>query len=99
MNDTYLEIIDIRTGVARKTGIAAAFDTLKETLRNFGAARALRVPGGGFLLDLYIDGYLFATIELDAAGVAAVSGETPESPEYYVAWDAAYWASRMRKSS
>jgi len=93
MKDTYLEIIDVRTGDAHKTGIGAVFNTTKETRHNFDAARSLHTPGGGFLLDLYVNDDLVDTIELTAAGVEAVSGEKPVSPEYYVDYDEKFWAS------
>ena len=83
MDDTYLEIFDARTGDIRRTGIGAMFDTEEETRRAFEVARQFEVVGGGFLLDLYIDGDLVDTIELDAAGVEAVSGEKPKPPEHY----------------
>lgn len=98
MNDTYLEIIDARTGDARKTGIGAAFQTTEEARRNFDAARQLHTPNGGFLLDLYINGNLVDTIELTAEGVKAVSGEAPKSPKHYVEFDMSFWKSVRQRS-
>lgn len=92
-DETYLEIVDARTDDIRRTGIGAVFDTEEEARQAFEAARALEVVGGGFLLDLYVNGDLVDTIELDAAGVQAISGEKPRSPEYYTEYDRQYWAS------
>lgn len=89
--DTFLEIIDARTGDAKHTGIGAMFDSEETTRQAFESARPLHTAGGGFLLDLHIDGDLIDTIELTAAGVQLVSGVTPESPEYYVEYDKKEW--------
>ena len=85
--ETYLEIFDTRTDDIRKTGLGAAFETEEETRQAFQKAKALENEGGGFLLDLYVDGNLIDTIELSANGVEVLTGEEPKTPEFYTAYD------------
>lgn len=90
----YEEMIDLRTGSARKTGLGAAYTTGAAALEHFNACRRLDVPAesGGFLLDLHDDrGDLVDTITLDVAGFAAIRGEDPAPPEVYVAHDQKVW--------
>jgi hypothetical protein len=99
-NDAYLEIIDVRTGDARETGIGAVFETETEARQAFESARSLHADGGGFLLDLHTgDGDLVDTIELTAEGVERVSGTKAESPEYYVEYDKMQWEDAIAKQA
>jgi hypothetical protein len=91
--NTYLEVIDTRSGDARHTGIGAMFTSLSATKEAFENARQLHTEGAPFLLDLYIRGDLVDTIHLTPEGVELVSGIEPESPETYVEYDQKYWAS------
>ena len=84
MTDTYLEIIDACSGDARETGLGAMFTTEAETRRHFEAAHKYAVENGGFLLDCHIGDDLVDTIEIDANGVYAITGEHPQSPEFYI---------------
>ncbi len=94
--ESYLEIIDTRTGDAKVTGIGAVFETNELTREAFESARPLHREGGGFMLDLYIDGDLIDSIELDADGVALVSGVEPKSAECYAKYDKAEWDRAMQ---
>ncbi len=89
--ETYLEIIDARSGNACVTGLGAMFKSIKATREAFDNARQLEKANGPFLLDLYVKGDLVDTIRIDADGVEAISGTTPESPEYYVEYDKKFW--------
>jgi len=91
MKDTYLAVIDTRSGNPCHTGIGAIFDSKKETRKNFENARQVAKPDGAFLLDLIVDGDLVDTIHLDAAGVEAITGCIAEAPEHYVEFDRLYW--------
>lgn len=91
MENTYLEIIDTRTGDAKHTGIGAMFQTEQLTRDAFESARPFHVEKGDFLLDLHINGDLIDTIELTAEGVTQVSGVVPGSPEYYAEYDLQQW--------
>lgn len=91
--NTYLEVIDTRSGDACHTGIGAMFTSLSATKEAFENARQLHAEGAPFLLDFYIRGDLVDTINLTPEGVELVSGVAPESPEYYIEYDKKYWAS------
>lgn len=90
--NTYLEVIDTRSGDARHTDIGAIFESVPATKEAFENARRLHTEGAPFLLDLYIDGDLVDTINLTAEGVELVSGKVPESAEHYIQYDQDYWA-------
>lgn len=95
---TYMEIVDIRTGDARHTGIGfcAARESTEITRQQFEIAREFDTgkEDAEFLLDMYIAGDLSDTIGLDAGGVEIISGQRPESPEYYVDYDKKYCKKR-----
>ena len=95
--DTYLEIIDTRSGNACHTGIGSMFVSVDATRDAFESARQLHQDDGQFLLDLYIDGDLVDTINLDANGVELVSGVEPESVEHYIEFDQANWAAARKR--
>lgn len=92
-----LELIDVRTSEARKTGQGAIFATDQATLAAFESARAIAVPNdqGQFLIDYYdAAGDLVDSILIDAAGFQAILGVAPRSPDYYTIYDQAFWESR-----
>lgn len=92
----HMEIIDARERGA-KTGKGAAYTTEAECRAAFERARPLARKGRAeFLLDLHNDnGDLLDTIQIDAAGFEALTGEPPMSAEYYTQWDADYWRRAM----
>ncbi len=92
--DTYMEILDTRTGDYRKTGEGAIMRSPVETWAAFQEAKTLHAPGGGFVLDLYVDENLAGTVELDSRGFQRLTGHPPESPQRYEEYDAAFWQTR-----
>lgn len=90
MNFLYID----SDGDGRHTDMSRAADSDEVTKAEFESYRALEVAEGRavFTLDLHEDGDLIDTICLDRAGFRKVTGQSPESDEYYRAIDDAYWA-------
>ena len=94
-----MDIIDVRSGDARKTGVGAIFETDEVTLAAFNSAKRLEVPRerADFLIDYRDDqGDIVDTIPITADGYRQVVGEEPRVPAYNEAYDRAYWASDSR---
>lgn len=87
-----MEILDTRTGQYRKTGEGAIMRSPVETWAAFQTAKkALHVPGGGLVLDLYVDDELKDTITLNSYGFKRLTGSLPKSPQEYEKYDTVWW--------
>lgn len=87
----YLEIIDTRSGDARKTGIISIFKDEIETRKAFISAGTMHTANGPFCLDMYINGNLEETIHLTEDSVEAITGVKVESVDVYIKYDEDFW--------
>ena len=101
MTQAYLEILDVRTGEACKTGLGAIFETNEQTKQSFDVAKSMEVKKGqeDFILDYYnANGDLDGTILLDSNGVKTLTGFDTGPAEYYKDYDKQYWVGQRLRS-
>jgi hypothetical protein len=69
LDQAYLEILDVRTGDACKTGLGAIFDNADQAKRSFSAAKSLHVEKGAEEFTLNINPYGYYALDFEKPSV------------------------------
>lgn len=93
------EVIDVRTGAARRTGHGASFEGEGSCLAHFANLEQLdRGKDAPFWVDWHNEqGDLLHTFGIDEAGFRQLLGVEPRSAEDYVKVDESHWLQAQRR--